>query len=84
MDKIEKFPYGSPKSRVAGQSEPSSCIPACVKMILDDHGIEYPEAYLRSAMETDASGTLLSKAADCLNEILGRDLYIGIAVLLRR
>ena len=52
------------------QNYDGSCAAASTRMILDDAGIEVPEAYIRNVADVDAmQGGYLSKIPDALNEL---------------
>ncbi|MBX3288441.1 MAG: minor capsid protein [Acidobacteria bacterium] len=61
------YPY-KPKGAIFGQSDKYSCVPCSVRMILNDHGQDIPEAFLREELGTNKDGTPLSRAAVLLNE----------------
>ena len=46
------FPY-YPQGCLIGQLLDESCVAAVCRMILQDDGIEIPEAYLRNILQTD-------------------------------
>lgn len=45
------------------QERPESCVPACLRMVLESAGYSAPEAAFYQGCETDIDGTLPSKAA---------------------
>jgi hypothetical protein len=51
FDETEQIPYQSPHKLIA-QFNSDTCVAACARMILADFGIEAPESYLASALET--------------------------------
>lgn len=51
------FPY-HPRGVLLGQLKDESCAAAVCRMLLQDDDIEIPEAYLRTALQTDEQGTL--------------------------
>ena len=62
----EQLPYSSPHNLIA-QINDDSCVAACARMILADFGIDAPESYLASALETKR-GAYLSKVPRVLKE----------------
>ena len=55
----EQIAYQTSHELIA-QSSDENCVAACVQMILADVGIEYPQNYLASALET-SGGAFPSK-----------------------
>lgn len=53
------FPY-APTGVVWGQGTQDSCVAACCRMLLEDHGQSQPEAFLRTALRVD-QGAYLSE-----------------------
>lgn len=53
--------------QIIPQFNDDSCVAACVRMILADHGIYAPESYVASALEI-SEGVFLSKAPDVLEK----------------
>ncbi len=47
---VATFPY-NPAGTVLGQATPDSCVAACCRMLLADHGLTQPEAFLRTALQ---------------------------------
>ena len=68
----EQIEYQTPHSLIS-QSSDENCVAACVQMILSDFGIEYPQSYLASALET-GGGAYPSKIPYVLNEF-GIDVF---------
>ena len=60
----EQLPYQTPH-RLIAQFSRDTCVAACARMILADFGIDAPESYLASALETDG-GAYLSKVPQAL------------------
>ena len=60
----EQIPYQSPYKLIA-QLNRDSCVAACARMILADFGIDAPESYLASALETEG-GAFVSKVPQAL------------------
>ncbi len=50
-----------------GQGRADSCVAACCRMLLSDHGIEQPEAFIRTALKLE-EGAFLSEAPRVLSE----------------
>jgi hypothetical protein len=53
----ETLPY-EPRGAVIGQARPDSCVAACCRMLLNDAGIEVPEAFIRAALRIDQESGL--------------------------
>ena len=68
------FPY-YPQGCLIGQLLDESCVAAVCRMILQDDGIEIPEAYLRNILQTDEQGTLLSNIAPILQKMRAKRIY---------
>jgi len=66
FDENEQMPY-SPAHKVIAQFNEDTCVAACARMILADFGINAPESYLASALETE-SGAFLSKVPQVLKD----------------
>ena len=66
FDESEQIAYQSPHKLIA-QLNADSCVAACARMILADFGIDAPESYLASALET-SNGALLSKVPQALKD----------------
>ena len=66
FDESERTPYQTPHTLIS-QSSNDACVPACVQMVLADFGIEYPQNYLASALET-RRGAFLSKVPGVFGE----------------
>lgn len=47
------------------QERPESCVPACLRMILADFGIQRSESDIYECCQTDLDGTLARTAAEC-------------------
>ena len=60
----EQIPYQSPHKLIA-QLNDDTCVAACARMILADFGIDAPESYLASALETD-DGAYISRVPQTL------------------
>jgi len=59
-----------PGRSLRGQSYGGSCVAACVRMLLDDFGLNVPEAYIRNAVGVDAlTGGFISKVPEGLEEL---------------
>ena len=61
FDESEQMPYSSPHNLI-GQINDDACAAACARMILADFGINAPESYLASALETKR-GVFVESAA---------------------
>ena len=66
FDASEQKPYLSTR-KVIAQLNADTCVAACARMILADCGIDAPESYLASALET-RGGAYLSKAPQVLRD----------------
>jgi ABC-type bacteriocin/lantibiotic exporter with double-glycine peptidase domain len=64
---FENFPY-EPHGVVLGQNQPDSCVAACCRMLLHDHGIEISEAFVRHALELE-EGAFVSQIPDVLQSL---------------
>lgn len=73
FDESEQMPYSSPHNLI-GQINDDACVAACARMILADFGINAPESYLASALETKR-GAYLSKVPRVLKEFGLKDNY---------
>lgn len=71
----ENFPY-EPAGASIGQTQDYSCVAASTRMILSDNDIDLPEAFLRNALETNETGTALSKTVKLLNDEIKSGQYI--------
>lgn len=60
----EQIPYQSPHKLIA-QFSRDTCVAACVRMILADFGIDAPESYLASDLETN-DGAYISRVPQTL------------------
>ena len=60
----ETFPY-QPNGKLLGQGNESSCVAACVRMLLADEGSEQPEAFIRQALKAE-DGAFLSALPETL------------------
>jgi ABC-type bacteriocin/lantibiotic exporter with double-glycine peptidase domain len=59
-----------PPQAVYPQAHGGSCVAACVRMILRDHGFDQPEAYIRDAVGVDAlTGGYIAKVPDGLTDL---------------
>jgi ABC-type bacteriocin/lantibiotic exporter with double-glycine peptidase domain len=63
---VETWPYEA-RGVVIGQGRADSCVAACCRMLLSDHGIEQPEAFIRAALKLE-EGAFLSDAPRVLAE----------------
>lgn len=75
----ETFPY-YPKGGLLGQIKEESCAAAVCRMILQDEDIEIPEAYLRSVLETDRTGTDLSQIPKALEIFGAKQKYVFVSL----
>lgn len=66
FDESEQIPYSSPHKIIA-QFNDDACAAACARMILADFGIDAPESYLASALET-RGGAFLSGVPQILKD----------------
>jgi len=66
FDESEQTPYSSAHKTIA-QFNADTCVAACARMILADFGIDAPESYLASALET-RGGAYLSKVPQVLKD----------------
>ncbi len=73
FDESEQIPYLSAHKTIA-QFNADTCAAACARMILADFGIDAPESYLASALETE-SGAFLSKVPKVLKDFGGKPAY---------
>ena len=64
FDENEQTPYLTPYKLIP-QFSKDTCVAACARMILADFGINAPESYLASALETDG-GAYLSRVPQTL------------------
>ncbi len=69
----EQRPYLSAHKLIA-QFNTDTCAAACARMILADFGVDAPESYLASALETE-SGAFLSKVPEVLKQFGGKSIY---------
>lgn len=60
----EQMPYQTPYNLIA-QFSKDTCVAACARMILADFGVDAPESYLASDLETDG-GAYLSRVPQTL------------------
>lgn len=63
---VETWPYEAHGVAI-GQGRADSCVAACCRMLLSDHGIEQPEAFIRASLKLD-EGAFLSEAPRVLSE----------------
>lgn len=61
---VEIFPY-EPRGVVLGQSRADSCVAACCRMLLQDHGIEIAEAFISHELELN-EGAFVSRLPEIL------------------
>jgi hypothetical protein len=61
---VATWPY-QPRGILFGQARPDSCVAACCRMLLEDAGIEQPEAFIRAALKIN-EGAFLSQVPDTL------------------
>jgi ABC-type bacteriocin/lantibiotic exporter with double-glycine peptidase domain len=66
FDESEQIAYQSPKHLIS-QHNYDTCVAACARMILADFGIDAPESYLASALETEG-GAMMSKLPQVLKD----------------
>jgi WXG100 family type VII secretion target len=65
----QRLPY-DPEGELIPQSYDGSCVASSCRMVLNDNGIEVPEAYVRDAANVDAiEGGYLKDVPDALNEL---------------
>ncbi len=73
FDESEQIAYQTPHKLIA-QLNADSCVAACARMILADFGVDAPESYLASALETKR-GALLSKLPSVLKDFGAKHNY---------
>ena len=69
----EQISYQSPHKLIP-QFSKYTCAAACARMLLADFGIDAPESYLASALDT-SDGAFLSKVPEVLKEFGGKTDY---------
>lgn len=69
----EQIPYQTPY-KIIGQFSDETCVAACVQMILSDSGINVPQSYAASALDTKG-GAYLSNVPQVLNDFGLKSVY---------
>ena len=65
-----------PSSRVIGQMTKESCVSANCRMLLQDEGLDAPEAYLRSALKTTWRGSDVPLVPEVLRQFGSVRTYV--------
>ena len=73
FDESEQKPYLS-AHKIIAQFNEDACVAACARMVLEDFGIDAPESYLASALETEG-GAYLSKVPQVLKDFGVKNNY---------
>lgn len=66
--------FYQPPQKLISQMSADTCVAACMRMILGDFDIDFPESYVASALET-SNGALLSKVPPIFKEFGLRQIY---------